>query len=155
MKKTVLTLALLLTCLAGFAQTAKDFVEKMKDIKGVEVMTIPKSMMRMAMSQVDDENAKKVLKNIDEVTIMQLNKPSAETLETFRKGISELTGNGYESMMQANEEDESVNIIAKKNGDELVEVVISVEEKKEIAFIIIKGKFKEEDLKVLQDNMVE
>lgn len=157
MRKIIIAFALLLVGVAVNGQTVDKLMKKYKDKPGVELIHVNKSMLTLAklggkemnfgnnkISVTDDSKVK-------EVNILTFEGCGESLKKDFEKDFStaNLEDNGYELLLNTNEDDENVNIFAKKEGEICKEVVIQAIDKEDTVLVQIFGEI---DLKKLMEN---
>ena len=152
MKKILLTLAVLAASIAGFAQSANDIVNEMKNEQGVEVQVMTKMMLQMQFAQIPDENVKELGKKMSGMTIMMYGKASDEVKNKFAEKIEALNANGYETVEEKEEIGIKVKSLIKKDGELITEVVNIIDAQGEKLFTIINGKFTMADFEQLKNS---
>ena len=155
MRKIILCICLLLSCISlpAFAQNDK-LVQELSDIKGVTSVFISESMLQLVEGASDMINAggvklDKVIPKLNSIQI--LNADSAPAVDELR---AKLTGyikkNNLEVLMQTKDDDEVTMIYFVESKDfkkESSRLFLFVDEKDEVTFIGLSGRFKLEDLK--------
>ena len=147
MKRTILCVAMALMVSVAFGQ--KDDFKQLKQIEGVEHVTINKTMLDMVAKSGGDldfgENLSvggmsgDILKKMESLSIYHCEaKEAAENLSTQVKRI--LGGRGWEPLVNANGDDgEKMKIYQSRKGKNST-LVIYTEEDDESALIVIEGK---------------
>ncbi len=151
MKKIFLSLAFMLTCLAGFSQSANDIITQLKSEQGVEAQVLTKMMLQMQFAQSPDEKVKELGKKMNGMSIMSMTKATDEVKAKFEEMVGKLTENGYEKAEETEQMGmKSVSYIM-KDGDNITELVNVIDAQGEKVFILITGKFTQADLEALNN----
>lgn len=67
----------------------------------------------------------------------------------LQQEVNQLEQNGYETLVQTKEKDESVKLIAKMDKDAINELIVFFTENDECGLTLMKGKIKKEDINVM------
>ena len=135
MKKIFLSIALALATTVCTAQSVNDVVREFKSAKGATCLNLNKSMIKLMGEGKEQlslpENIKlgdlgEVGKDIDSVKILVLEDCNASVKKKFVKKNINWEKYGYEPVVVTNEDNENVQIYAKKNGDNFKEIVVRV-----------------------------
>ena len=160
MKRTILLMAMALMVSVAFGQ--KDDFKQLKQIEGVEHITVNKTMLDMVAKSGGDldfgENLSvsgmsgDILKKMESLSIYHCEaKEAAENLSTQVKRI--LGGRGWEPLVNANGDDgEKMKIYQFRKGKNST-LVIYTEEDDESALIVIEGKL--DFAKLIEEEMNE
>lgn len=147
MKKLLITLVF---CLTISSVSAKSFVDEVSDIIGVspEVnINLGAGIINTLLAFSDDEDAKEVgkimegLENI-RISVFELDKNiNIDDLNSLiQSKVSKLLKQGFESIVTVKDKSESVNILAKVNGEQLEDAMLIVmDEGDEMVVISLKG----------------
>lgn len=149
--------ALLLVGVAVNGQTVDKLMKKYKDKPGVELIHVNKSMLTLAklggkemnfgnnkISVTDDSKVK-------ELNILTFEGCGEKVKKDFEKDFStaNFEDNGYELILNANEDGEKVDIFGKKDGEICKELVVKAIDKEDTVLVQIFGEI---DLKKLMGN---
>ena len=92
-----------------------------------------------------DNNVDKIVKGIFEVRLLQYEPGNESKISSFAKDLKAMIPfNSYKEIMNINEESEKVNILIKKDGKNIKELLMLVVSKKEVVLV---NMFGELDLK--------
>ncbi|MBR1889730.1 MAG: DUF4252 domain-containing protein [Alloprevotella sp.] len=144
MKKIFILTAMWLVCMSGFSQTVNDLFSQYKDKEGVELIQMPKEVLRLASGNIDDENVEAVLENIDLITVLQIENKSL--VADFSEKTAGLEQQGYNKIVTSQEENERVLILSRSEGDDIVELLVLSIEPDEVTLVQVLGKIKVEDV---------
>ena len=151
MKKTVFTIILMTVWAANMAaQSVDDLFKEFKDKSNVEYIEIPKAMMSMASTFIKKEDGSDVIKRVNHITILNIENDSQLCQDFAQKAIS-LNRNGYETMVNSNEDKEKTRILVKTKNENITEMVVLNIEPNECSLIQIKGKLRPSDIEKLNN----
>ena len=146
MKKLAVCAVVTLISLGGYAQS-KDF-EKLSKIKDVEFVHIDKNMIRLAAANGEPLSVGEnifvgkgnddFIQKIDDIMVFSCEKAAA--IEKLKKSAQKLLkGNKWQSLIDMkNDDGETVKICQAKEGDQITNVVLAIEDD-EAQLVIIKG----------------
>ena len=137
MKKMLITLALMLMSIGGFAQTAQEIINSYKDNPGVGFVELNKMMINLASAAAKTEAEKEALKSVDSITMGIIN--TDELADEIGKKLEVLEKQGY-GKMDASKEDVKAKVYAKGEENYLTEVVILAKAEGHNVISLIKGK---------------
>ncbi|MBP7374204.1 MAG: DUF4252 domain-containing protein [Prevotella sp.] len=135
MKKIFLSIVLALATTVCTAQSVNDVIREFKGAKGAVCLNIDKSMMKLMaqgkgkMSLPENINLGdlgEIGKAVDSLKVLVLEDCNASIKNKFVKKNINWEKYGYEPIVVTNEDDENVQIYAKKNGDNFKEIVVRV-----------------------------
>ena len=149
MKKLLFVFALMLVSTSAFSQTVDNIFNEFKDKPGAQVINLSKSLLSMFTSSNMDEKNKKLLENIDSMQILHI-EDNKKTCKEFIKKAEKMNTDGYETMANVKEEDETTRILTRSNGDTINDVIILHIENDECTLLQISGKISPDDI----DNIV-
>ena len=151
MKKTVFTIILMAVWAANMAaQSVDDLFKEFKDKSNVEYIEIPKAMMSMASTFIKKEDGSDVIKRVNHITILNIENDPQLCQDFAQKAIS-LNRNGYETMVNSNEDKEKIRILVKTKNENITEMVVLNIEPNECSLIQIKGKLRPSDIEKLNN----
>ena len=147
MKKLFITL---IFCLTISAVSAKSFVDEVSDIVGVSPdvnINLGTGILNTLLAFSDDEDAKqagKILQGLDKIRIsvfnLNNNADSTKLNSLIRSKVNNLLKQGYESIVTIKDKSETVNILAKVQGDQLEDAMLIVmDEGDEMVVITMQG----------------
>ena len=148
MKKIIATLALIIACQATFAQNIDTLFEKFSKEQQAESVSIPPFMMSLGKLFMSDEDLS-IAKGIRSLRILDLEDCPTNVKERFSEQVNKLHLEGYEPMIQVNEDGEKVRIFALPYKDSIKELLLVCSGKDDCALIQMKGKIKKEDINVM------
>ncbi|MCM1066602.1 MAG: DUF4252 domain-containing protein [Muribaculaceae bacterium] len=152
MKRIILPLLLLAasSMLCRAASPASLF-DEFKDVAGAEYVSIPPFMMSCAKvlgCVPDDVPAAGSLKA---VKVLSINGASEAERARFNKRLKSVS-EGMDELVRVKDDDSSVRIITKADADTYHDIYILATDGGELAFIELKGKFSQSDIKkMMQD----
>ena len=146
MKKILLAIILMITCACHLdAQTVDDLFKEFKGKTNAEYIEIPKVMMSMASAFVNKEDGSDIVKRVDHIKILNIeNNP--QLCQAFAQKATNLKKEGYETMVNSNEENEKTMVLVKTKKDNITEMVVLNIETNECSLIQIKGKLRPSDM---------
>ena len=151
MKKIIFMLALMLSAATQLsAQTADDIFNAFKDKPNVQFVNLPKTMMSLASTAVEDNDQKELLKKMDSMRIMNIEEDE-QLLKEFTEKVQKLSKKDYEQMVNSNEDGEKTLVLVKTKNDSIKEMLVIHIESDEGAMVQICGDIRPEDVKKLQD----
>ena len=145
MKKIIATLALIIVCQGIFAQNIDTLFEKFSKEQQAESVSIPPFMMSLGKLFMSDEDLS-IAKGIHSLRILDLEDCPTTVKERFSEQVNKLHLEGYEPMIQVNEDGEKVRIFALPYKDSIKELLLVCSGKDDCALIQMKGKIKKEDI---------
>ena len=92
------------------------------------------------------------MKGINSMNILNADELSTADYNQLKKLLNQCNGNGYETLVSTNEEDEMARILMKIEKEKIREIVIISLEKDEVSFIRIKGAIDPEQLNTIIEN---
>lgn len=137
MKKFLVLALVAMVCATGFGKTLDEVLNAFPQADNVQRMTLDKGMLAMAMSAGGEQA--KMMKDIDEMNVMAIEKPSGEQL-TALKEIMDDGVEGFDVMVDADEDGEHALILTQGDGKIISTMLILAVEKDEAAIVLIKGK---------------
>ena len=145
MKKIIATLALIIVCQGIFAQNIDTLFEKFSKEQQAESVSIPPFMMSLGKLFMSDEDLS-IAKGISSLRILDLEDCPTTVKERFSEQVNKLHLEGYEPMIQVNEDGEKVRIFALPYKDSIKELLLVCSGKDDCTLIQMKGKIKKEDI---------
>ncbi len=147
MKRLLLTLAVIWTVSQlTFAQDVSSLIKNFKDERGAEYVSIPSFVMSIGKLFMDDEEVEeRIAKKVNALQVLDLEDCSKDVKERFAQAYRQLNTEGYETLMQVNEDGEKVHILAKGEKDIIHELVfLCVDD--DCTLINMKCKIRKEDI---------
>ena len=146
MKKTVFIIVWLFAGMLSIsAQTVDELFNEYKDKQNVECIEIPKVMMSMAKGFMKSDKDGEILKKIHSMKVLTIEN-DVTLCKEFAAKVSKLNKNGYETMVNSNEDNEKSLILVKTKGDTITEMIILSIELSECSLVQLKGKLKPSDM---------
>ena len=135
--KKILVLALVAMISAtGFSKTIDEVFNAFPKADNVQEMTIDKSMLAMAKSMGGDKAQQ--MKDIDAMRVISIEKPSNEQLTTI-KGIMNEGVEGFDVMIDADEEGEHALILRQGDDKVIHKMLILAVAEDEVAIVLLEG----------------
>lgn len=151
MKKIIFTIMLMIAWAANItAQSVDDLFKEFKNKTNVEYIEIPKALMSMASTFVKNDDGSDIIKRVNHITILNIDNNSQLCQDFAQKAMS-LNKNGYETMVNSNEDNEKTLILVKTKNDNITEMVVLDIEPNECSLIQIKGKLRPSDIEKLNN----
>ena len=148
MKKIIAALVLIIVCQDTFAQNIDTLFEKFSKEQRAESVSIPPFMMSLGKLFISDEDLS-IGKGIWSLRILDLEDCPTTVKERFSEQVNKLHLEGFEPMIQVNEDGEKVRIFALPYKDSIKELLLVCSGKDDCALIQMKGKIKKEDINVI------
>ena len=139
MKKLLFVFALMLVSTSAFSQTVEKIFNEFKDKPGVQAVNLDKASLSMFAAASKNEKSKKMIDNIDAIKILHI-EDNAKTCKQFAKKVDKLKTEGFETLVNVKEEDETSRIFTHSNGDIIDELIILHLEKDECTLLHVFGK---------------
>lgn len=150
MKKTIVTLAMMIACQGLFAQNIDDIFNQFKDKQGAEYVNIPSFVLKLGRVFMDkDIQENRLMKGVKTIKVLDMEDCSSNVKKELQYEIAQLEKNGYETLVRTKEKDETVNLMAKMDKDAIKELIIFFTDKDECGLTLMKGKIKKEDINVM------
>lgn len=150
MKKTIVTLALMIACQGLFAQNIDDIFNQFKDKEGAEYINIPPFVLKLGRLFSDkDIKENRLMKGVKTIKVLDMESCSSSVKKELQHGINQLEKNGYETLVRTKENDDVVNLLAKMDKDTIKELIIFFTDDNECGLTLMKGKIKKEDINVM------
>ena len=146
MKKYVAIIMLLFITIAVSAETISPIINKYKNEKGVEVITLDSFMLTMLKPVF---KAKGVDVDINALSVVTMGNRSASvnTVNGFKDEVSAiLKKNNMQPMVSVNEEGSNVKVYINMKEDYINEMIVLVYEENETTLVNINGKIKMDDV---------
>ena len=151
MKKTRFTIMLMTVWVANLAaQSVEDLFKEFKDKANAEYIEIPKAMMSMASTFAKKDEGSDIIKRVSHLSILNIENDPQLCRDFSQKALL-LSRNGYETMVNSNEDNEKTLILVKTKNENITEMVVLNIEPNECSLIQIKGKFRPSDIDKLSN----
>lgn len=137
MKKFLVMALVAMVCATGFGKTLDEVLNAFPQADNVQRMTLDKGMLAMAMSGGGEQA--KMMKDIDEMSVIAIEKPVGEQLAALKE-IMDDGVEGFDVMVDADEDGEHALILTQGDGKIISTMLILAVEKDEAAIVLIKGK---------------
>lgn len=148
MKKYIFTLlAVLLGCQMSVAQGSAALFDEFRKESNAEYVSVSPFLLFIGkmFSQYDDD-CKDIASKIRSAKVLNLEGCSHEVQQRFVRSFKSLSGQGYETLVQMNEDGERIHIQMRKKKDIIRELLIAVIERDECSLIQVNGKIRKEDI---------
>lgn len=136
MKKFLVLALVAMISATGFSKTIDEVFNAFPKADNVQVMTIDKSMLAMAKSMGGDKAQQ--MKDIDAMRVISIEKPSNEQLTTI-KGIMNEGVEGFDVMIDADEEGEHALILSQGDDKVIHKMLILAVAEDEVAIVLLEG----------------
>lgn len=148
MKKYVFIIVLFLVGLSGYAQKSVDeLFDSCKDMNNASIVDIPKSLINSSvLKTLKDRKYKKIWKNIDSARIIYVEESTPEIKAKMMNIVADCEKEGMERIVQSNEDDGKVFIMAKPNGDRVKNLLFIFIDEDESVLVKIDGNIGMSDL---------
>lgn len=148
MKKYVFTLLImLLGCQASPAQNAATLFDEFRREKNAEYVSVSPFLMFIGkMFYSYDGEGKEIASKIHSAKVLDLDGCSPETRQRFARQFESLTRNGYETLMQINDDGERIHIQMRMEKDVVRELLIAIMEDNECSLVQVNGKIRKQDI---------
>lgn len=137
MKKLLVLALVAMISATGFSKTLDEVFNAFPKADNVQEMTIDNSMLAMAKSMGGDKA--KQMKDIDAMRVIAIEKPSSEQLAIL-KGIMDEGVEGFDVLVDADEDGEHALILTQGNEKEIPKMLILATTEEEVAIVLIEGK---------------
>lgn len=146
MKKIFITLVVLILSQLGYAQDSEDIFREFGKEKNAECVIVSPFLMTIGKMFAKDKDDSKMLSKINSLKVLDLEECSQSVRSRFASKMDKLKLNGYETMVQVNDEGEKVHILMKIKKDEIRELLIVCVGDGDCALVQFKGKISKNDL---------
>lgn len=137
MKKLLVLALVAMFSVTGFSKTLDEVLNSFPKADNIQDVTIDKGMLEMAKSMGGDKAEQ--MKDIAAMRVFAIEKPSSEQLAIFNE-IMEDGVDGFDVVVDADEEDEHALILAQGDDKEIHKMLIIASTKDEAAIVLIEGK---------------
>lgn len=145
MKKTIATLALMIACQGIFAQSTDDLFKEFGKETKAESVSISPFMMSFGRFFMDND-IPTIAKRIRSMKVLDLGDCSESVKKKFTKRTNNLRLEGYEPMIQVNEDGEKIRIFALPHKESIKELLFICNGKDDCSLIQMKGDIRREDI---------
>ena len=122
MKKTIFTIMLMTVWVANLAaQSVEDLFKEFKDKANAEYIEIPKAMMSMASTFAKKDEGSDIIKRVSHLSILNIENDPQLCRDFSQKALL-LSRNGYETMVNSNEDNEKTLILVKTKNENITEI---------------------------------
>ncbi|MCM1178370.1 MAG: DUF4252 domain-containing protein [Clostridium sp.] len=154
MKKIIISAAMMLLTITGFAQDGKSIYKKYSEAKNVSAVYISPAMFRMIGKIPDMEvggggvNLTPVIKSLTGMYL--IDSENVEINASIRKDVEAFVNSGsYEILMEAKDDGETMRIYTVSKDNIVTSFVLLAYEKDECTFICLDGQMAQEQLEKL------
>jgi hypothetical protein len=137
MKKLLVLAFVAMICATGFSKTIDEVFNAFPKADNVEDMTIDKAMLGMAMSMGADQSGK--MKDIEAMRVISIEDPTAEQINIAKEIIKDGV-EGFEVMVDADDDGENVLILTQGDGTVISKMLIIAVEEDQVAVVMLEGK---------------
>ena len=153
-KKTLFTLAIMLMGTMAHAQSIERFISQFEGNNDAQVIYIDKNMIKKELADdSDDEEDRKLAEKVDSMNVLVISSNKGKMVERFDKTLPNFEQNGYEDMINANQNTSKVKILSKTDKSSIKEIIVIVSDNKQRVLVQIFGNVKPEEIeKMVQIN---
>ena len=154
MKKVLFTLAMVLMGTMAHAQSIDKFISQFEGNNDAQVVRMDKNMIKKELgNDSNDEEDRKLAEKADSMNVLVISSNKDKTAELFDNTLPDLEKEGYEKMINVNQDASKVKILSKTNETSIKEIIIIVSDNKQRVFVQIFGNIKPEEVeKMVQIN---
>ena len=154
MKKVLFTLAMVLMGTMAHAQSIDKFISQFEGNNDAQVVRMDKNMIKKELgNDSNDEEDRKLAEKADSMNVLVISSDNGKTAEQFDNTLPDLEKEGYEKMINVNQDASKVKILSKTNETSIKEIIIIVSDNKQRVFVQIFGDIKPEEVeKMVQIN---
>lgn len=147
MKKFVFTLLLVLGCQISLAQNSAALFNEFRREKNAEYVSASPFLMFIGkMFYPYNDEGKEIASKIRSAKILDLDECSPDVKQRFSRQFEALSNNGYETLMQMNEDGERIHIQMRMKKEVIRELLIAIIEDDECSLIQVNGKIRKQDI---------
>jgi hypothetical protein len=147
MKKFVFTLLLVLGCQISLAQNSAALFDEFRREKNAEYVSASPFLMFIGkMFYPYNDEGKEIASKIRSAKILDLDECSPDVKQRFSRQFEALSNNGYETLMQMNEDGERIHIQMRMKKEVIRELLIAIIEDDECSLIQVNGKIRKQDI---------
>ena len=154
MKKALFTLAMVLMGTIAHAQSIDKFISQFEGNNDAQVIRMDKNMIKKELADdSNDEEDRKLAEKADSMNVLVISSDNGKTAEQFDNTLPDLEKEGYERMINVNQDASKVKILSKTNETSIKEIIVIVSDNKQRVFVQIFGNIKPEEVeKMVQIN---
>ena len=154
MKKALFTLAMVLMGTIAHAQSIDKFISQFEGNNDAQVIRMDKNMIKKELADdSNDEEDRKLAEKADSMNVLVISSNKDKTAELFDNTLPDLEKEGYEKMINVNQDASKVKILSKTNETSIKEIIVIVSDNKQRVFVQIFGNIKPEEVeKMVQIN---
>ena len=154
MKKALFTLAMVLMGTIAHAQSIDKFISQFEGNNDAQVIRMDKNMIKKELADdSNDEEDRKLAEKADSMNVLVISSDNGKTAEQFDNTLPDLEKEGYERMINVNQDASKVKILSKTNETSIKEIIVIVSDNKQRVFVQIFGDIKPEEVeKMVQIN---
>ncbi len=148
----MMLVALLMGVAGALATTVDEIIDEFHAEEGVEYMNFPKvttAMLKPFIKGKVDDDVADLVKGVHSVRILTLDDCKDRVRKRFAKAVAKLDDGAYETVVSTNDEDETVRILVKEEGEYISEVVVLTVDEDDGSLVHVKGKLQKKDLQRL------
>ncbi len=145
MKKYLAAIAVMIVCQTTFAQSTDAIFAEFKKESCAESGCISPLLMAFGRMFMDSD-APKAAKNICSMKVLDLEECPDNVKERFIRRLNDLSREGYETLIQTQQDGEKVRIMTKKKNNVIRELLIVCTGQGDCTLIQMNGKIKKENI---------
>ena len=136
------------------AQSIDKFISQFEGNNDAQVVRMDKNMIKKELgNDSNDEEDRKLAEKADSMNVLVISSNKDKTTELFDNTLPDLEKEGYEKMINVNQDASKVKILSKTNETSIKEIIIIVSDNKQRVFVQIFGDIKPEEVeKMVQIN---
>lgn len=136
MKKVLFTLAMVLMGTMAHAQSIDKFISQFEGNNDAQVVRMDKNMIKKELgNDSNDEEDRKLAEKADSMNVLVISSNKDKTAELFDNTLPDLEKEGYEKMINVNQDASKVKILSKTNETSIKEIIIIVSDNKQRVFV--------------------
>lgn len=136
------------------AQSIDRFISQFESNNDAQVIHMDKNMIKKELADdSDNEEDRKLAEKIDSMNVLVISSNKGKMVERFDKTLPNFEQDGYEEMINANQNTSKVKILSKTGKSSIKEIIVIVSDKEQRVFVQIFGNVKPEEIeKMVQIN---
>ena len=136
------------------AQSIDRFISQFEGNNDAQVIHMDKNMIKKELADdSDNEEDRKLAEKIDSMNVLVISSNKGKMFERFDKTLPNFEQDGYEEMINANQNTSKVKILSKTGKSSIKEIIVIVSDKEQRVFVQIFGDVKPEEIeKMVQIN---
>lgn len=147
MKKILFAALMLLVGIGAQAQTSMEkFMNECKDNKKATVVTIPRSLLKLALPALKGDAEKELLKQISSVKIVSMEDASRSLRKKAVDAAMASEKEGLTRIIQQNDKDEHNYVLAKPEDEVLTQVYLLNIDDSDLNVVLVEGKINPADI---------